>query len=41
VRGFRSTAPLARLHYLLLTAGVFVILAGAVHWNLLPWKLLA
>jgi CubicO group peptidase (beta-lactamase class C family) len=41
VRGFRSAAPLARLHYLLLTAGVFVILAGAVHWNLLPWKLLA
>lgn len=38
VRGFRQPAPLARLHYAVLVLVVALVLVGAVHWNLLPWK---
>ncbi len=38
LRGFRTKAPLARLHYGLLTLAVALVLMGAFVWNALPWK---
>jgi hypothetical protein len=40
LRGFETRAPLARLHYALLTLAVGLVVLGAFAWNALPWKVL-